>query len=109
MNLLHEKAINGLGRSLRERIKQFGLRHSTVSAIMPCESSSVIQCSTNGIEPIRSYITYKKSKARTLPVIVPNYISYKNKYTLAYDMKDNEGLIKDSCSFTKMGRYEYIS
>jgi len=79
---------------LRERIKEHGLRHSTVSAIMPCESSSVIQCSTNGIEPIRSYITYKKSKARTLPVIVPNYSSLKNKYTLAYDMQDNTGLIK---------------
>jgi len=79
---------------LRARIKEFGLRHSTVSAIMPCESSSVIQCSTNGIEPIRSYITYKKSKARTLPVIVPNYTSYKNKYTLAYEMEDNTGLIK---------------
>jgi len=80
--------------ALRARIKEFGLRHSTVSAIMPCESSSVIQCSTNGIEPVRSYITYKKSKARTLPVIVPNYSSYKSKYTLAYDMKSNEGLIK---------------
>jgi ribonucleoside-diphosphate reductase alpha chain len=80
--------------SLRARIKEFGLRHSTVSAIMPCESSSVIQCSTNGIEPVRSFITYKKSKARTLPVIVPNYSSYKNKYTLAYDMESNEGLIK---------------
>ena len=79
---------------LRDRIKEHGLRHSTVSAIMPCESSSVIQCSTNGIEPIRSYITYKKSKARTLPVIVPNYSSLKNKYTLAYEMKDNVGLIK---------------
>ena len=79
---------------LRARIKEFGLRHSTVSAIMPCESSSIIQCSTNGIEPIRSYITYKKSKARTLPVIVPNYSSYKSKYTLAYEMEDNEGLIK---------------
>jgi ribonucleoside-diphosphate reductase alpha chain len=79
---------------LRARIKEFGLRHSTVSAIMPCESSSVIQCSTNGIEPIRSYITYKKSKARTLPVIVPNYTSYKSKYTLAYEMEDNTGLIK---------------
>lgn len=79
---------------LRANIKQYGLRHSTVSAIMPCESSSIIQCSTNGIEPIRSYFTYKKSKARTLPVIVPNYSSLKNKYTLAYEMKDNEGLIK---------------
>ena len=79
---------------LRQQIKEHGLRHSTVSAIMPCESSSVIQSSTNGIEPIRNYITYKKSKARTLPVIVPNYHHYKNKYTLAYEMEDNVGLIK---------------
>ena len=79
---------------LRQQIQEHGLRHSTVSAIMPCESSSVIQSSTNGIEPIRNYITYKKSKARTLPVIVPNYHHYKNKYTLAYEMEDNVGLIK---------------
>ena len=79
---------------LRQQIQEHGLRHSTVSAIMPCESSSVIQSSTNGIEPIRNYITYKKSKATTLPVIVPNYHHYKNKYTLAYEMEDNVGLIK---------------
>ena len=79
---------------LRVIIKQTGLRHSTLSAIMPCESSSVIQNSTNGIEPIRSYMTYKKSKSRTLPVIVPNAIHYKNSYTLAYEMEDNVGMIK---------------
>jgi len=79
---------------LRAIIKQTGLRHSTLSAIMPCESSSVIQNSTNGIEPIRSYMTYKKSKSRTLPVIVPNATHYKNSYTLAYEMEDNVGMIK---------------
>ena len=79
---------------LRAIIKQNGLRHSTLSAIMPCESSSVIQNSTNGIEPIRSYMTYKKSKSRTLPVIVPNATHYKNSYTLAYEMEDNVGMIK---------------
>ena len=47
---------------LRERIKEHGLRHSTLSAIMPCESSSVIQNSTNGIEPVRSLLIHKKAK-----------------------------------------------
>ena len=47
---------------LRSRIKEFGLRHSTLSAIMPCESSSVIQNSTNGIEPVRQLLSTKKQK-----------------------------------------------
>ena len=78
---------------LRADILKDGLRHSTLSALMPCESSSVIQNSTNGIEPVRSLITYKKSKSRQLPVIVPNVHQFKNKYTLAFEMKDNIGLI----------------
>jgi len=79
--------------SLRKDILEFGLRHSTQSACMPCESSSVIQNSTNGIEPIRSLITYKKSKASTVPVIAPNAAAWKNRYTLAFDMKDNIGYL----------------
>jgi len=78
---------------LREDIKKYGLRHCTLSALMPCESSSVIQNSTNGIEPIRSLITYKKSKSRQLPVVAPQVAHLKNKYTLAFDMKDNIGMI----------------
>ena len=79
--------------SLRARIQTHGMRHSTLTALMPCESSSTIQCSTNGIEPVRSLMTYKASKASTIPVIVPNYSTCKNKYTLAYDMPDNTGMI----------------
>jgi ribonucleoside-diphosphate reductase alpha chain len=79
--------------SLRKDVLQFGLRHSTLTACMPCESSSVIQNSTNGIEPIRSLITYKKSKASTVPVIAPNASNWKNRYTLAFDMKDNIGYL----------------
>ena len=41
------------------------MRHSTLSAIMPCESSSVIQNSTNGIEPVRNLLSYKKAKNGT--------------------------------------------
>jgi ribonucleoside-diphosphate reductase alpha chain len=79
---------------LRKDIKEFGLRHSTLSSCMPCESSSVIQCSTNGVEPIRSLITYKTSKMGKLPVMVPGIGKYDDNYELAYNLKDNTGLLK---------------
>jgi len=79
--------------SLRARVLAHGMRHSTMSAIMPTESSAVIQNSTNGIEPPRSLLTYKGSKASSLPVLVPNYTACKNKYTLQFDMPNNIGYI----------------
>lgn len=79
--------------ALRARIKQHGMRNSTLTAQMPCESSAVIQTTTNGIEPVRSLLTIKGSKKNMLPVLVPNYATYKNKYTLAYDMPNNIGYI----------------
>lgn len=78
---------------LREEIKTHGLRHSTLSCCMPCESSSVIQSSTNGVEPVRSLITFKTSKMGKLPVLVPGVGKYHLFYDLAYDFKDNTGLI----------------
>jgi len=78
---------------LRNRIAQHGLRHSTLTAIMPCESSSVIQNSTNGIEPVRNLMSYKKAKNGVLKQLVPNYASRKNFYTLAWDMKDNKAIL----------------
>ena len=74
---------------LRERVEEHGLRHSTLSAIMPCESSSVIQNSTNGIEPVRSLLIHKKAKNGVLKQLVPNYRTRKNHYTLAWEMTDN--------------------
>ncbi len=78
---------------LRSRISKHGLRHSTLTAIMPCESSSVIQNSTNGIEPVRSLMSYKKAKNGVLKQLVPNYASRKNFYTLAWEMKDNKAIL----------------
>jgi ribonucleoside-diphosphate reductase alpha chain len=78
---------------LREEIKAHGLRHSTLSSCMPCESSSVIQCSTNGVEPVRSLITFKTSKMGKLPVLVPGIGKYEDKYELAYNFKDNTGIL----------------
>ena len=78
---------------LRKRIKKHGLRHSTLSAIMPCESSSVIQNSTNGIEPVRSLLIHKKAKNGILKQLAPNYKTRKNYYTMAWDMTDNNAIM----------------
>ncbi|MAR66605.1 MAG: ribonucleoside-diphosphate reductase subunit alpha [Crocinitomicaceae bacterium] len=78
---------------LRKRIKEYGLRHSTLSAIMPCESSSVIQNSTNGIEPVRNLLSFKKAKNGVLKQVVPNYHNRKNFYTKAWDIQSNKDII----------------
>ncbi len=80
--------------SLRESIITYGLRHSTLSAQMPSESSSVVSNATNGIEPPRGYLSTKKSKKGPLKQIVPQYGTLKNNYTLLWDMKGNDGYIK---------------
>jgi len=79
--------------SLRASILEHGLRHSTLSAQMPSESSSVVCNATNGIEPPRDYLSVKKSKKGPLKQIVPSYGSLKNNYTLLWDMPNNEGYI----------------
>ena len=79
--------------SLRNDITTYGLRHSTLSAQMPSESSSVVSNATNGIEPPRDYLSIKKSKKGPLKQIVPSYGSLKNNYTLLWDMESNKGYI----------------
>ena len=79
--------------SLRAEIQTHGLRHSTLSAQMPSESSSVVSNETNGIEPPRDYLSVKKSKKGPLKQIVPQYQSLKNNYTLLWDMPSNTGYI----------------
>ena len=79
--------------SLRNDIKSSGLRHSTLSAQMPSESSSVVSNATNGVQPPRDFLSIKKSKKGTLKQIVPDYNRLKNFYTLLWDMQGNEGYI----------------
>ena len=79
---------------LRGRIVEYGLRHSTLSAQMPSESSSVVSNATNGIEPPRDYLSVKKSKKGPLKQIVPSYTTLKGAYTLLWDMHNNDGYIK---------------
>ena len=79
--------------ALRRDIMDSGLRHSTLSAQMPSESSSVVSNATNGIEPPRGYLSIKKSKKGPLKQIVPQYQTLKHNYTLLWDMPDNNGYI----------------
>jgi ribonucleoside-diphosphate reductase alpha chain len=86
---------------LRGRVKQYGLRHSTLSAIMPCESSSVIQNSTNGIEPVRSLLLHKKAKNGVLKQLVPNYHTRKGFYDIAWEMVSNKPILDTAAVIQK--------
>ncbi len=79
--------------TLRSDIQAYGLRHSTLSAQMPSESSSVVSNATNGIEPPRGFLSVKKSKKGPLKQIVPQYQTLKGNYTLLWDMESNRGYI----------------
>ena len=77
--------------SLRKDILEFGLRNSVVSAQMPCESSSVVSSSTNGIEAPRKLISVKKSKSGSpLPVVVPEISRLKNKYSFSWGFNNDD-------------------
>ena len=78
--------------ALRKEVLEFGMRNSTLTAIMPCESSSVVTNSTNGMEPIRSLVSVKKSKQGLLKMVVPEIFKLKNKYTTSFGMVDNKGI-----------------
>ncbi len=80
--------------SLRKDIKATGLRNSTLTALMPCESSSQISNSTNGIEPPRGFVSVKQSKDGILKQVVPEYEKFHKKYELLWDIKDNEGYLQ---------------
>lgn len=79
---------------LREEIKKHGLRNSTLSALMPSETSSQISNATNGIEPPRGYISVKASKDGILRQVVPEYERLKSAYELLWQMPGNEGYLQ---------------
>lgn len=79
--------------SLRDSIKTYGLRNSTLSALMPSETSSQISNATNGIEPPRGYISVKASKDGILKQVVPDYNDLKNLYELLWQIPNNTGYL----------------
>ncbi len=80
--------------SLREEIKTHGLRNSTLTALMPSETSSQISNATNGIEPPRGLITIKASKDGVLRQVVPEYRRLKHQYESLWQMPSNDGYLR---------------
>ncbi|MDR9498056.1 MAG: class 1a ribonucleoside-diphosphate reductase subunit alpha [Hydrogenovibrio sp.] len=80
--------------TLRSEIQTHGLRNSTMTALMPCETSSQITNSTNGIEPPRGYVSVKASKDGILKQVVPGFKEHKDDYELLWQIPDNKGYLQ---------------
>lgn len=80
--------------ALRSDIKAHGLRNSTLTALMPSETSSQISNATNGIEPPRGFISVKASKDGILKQVVPDYENLKDNYELLWKMPNNDGYLQ---------------
>jgi ribonucleoside-diphosphate reductase alpha chain len=79
---------------LRIDLREYGIRNSTLMALMPAETSAQISNSTNGIEPPRDLVSYKQSKDGVSAQVVPGYHRLKNQYDLLWDQKSPEGYLK---------------
>ncbi|MDP0588731.1 MAG: class 1a ribonucleoside-diphosphate reductase subunit alpha [Candidatus Endonucleobacter bathymodioli] len=80
--------------SLRADIQKHGLRNSTLTALMPSETSSQISNATNGIEPPRGFVSVKASKDGILKQVVPEFEELRDKYELLWDINSNDGYLK---------------
>ena len=80
--------------ALREDVLKWGIRNSTLMALMPSETSAQISNATNGIEPPRSLVSVKQSKDGVLKQVVPEVRKLKKKYDLLWDQQSPEGYLK---------------
>ena len=80
--------------TLRGEITEHGLRNSTLTALMPSETSSQIANATNGIEPPRGLVSIKASKDGILKQVVPEITTLKDQYELLWQMPNNDGYLK---------------
>lgn len=79
---------------LRKMIKEYGMRNSTLTALMPSETSSQISNATNGIEPPRGLVSVKQSKDGVLKQVVPEFQRLKGKYELLWSIPSNKGYLE---------------
>lgn len=80
--------------ALRQDIKAHGLRNSTMTALMPSETSSQISNATNGIEPPRGFVTVKASKDGILKQVVPDFVELQYRYELLWSLPNNDGYLQ---------------
>ncbi|UNA02335.1 ribonucleoside diphosphate reductase alpha subunit [Serratia phage SP1] len=89
--------------ALRSDLKTYGIRNSTLSALMPCESSSQVSNSTNGIEPPRGPLSIKESKEGSFNQLVPNIELNKDLYDYLWPMarRGMKGYLSQVCIMQK--------
>lgn len=91
---LHTQGLNYDWDSLRKEVVKYGMRNSTLSALMPAETSAQISNSTNGIEPPRGYVSVKASKDGILKQVVPELELLKDNYELLWEIPNNKGYLE---------------
>lgn len=79
--------------TLRTEIMTHGLRNSTLTSLMPSETSSQIANATNGIEPPRGLVSVKSSKDGILKQVVPDIDKFRYNYELLWQMPNNDGYL----------------
>ena len=94
VNGICDEALHFDWEALRESIKAHGLRNSTLTALMPSETSSQISNATNGIEPPRGFVSVKASKDGILKQVVPEYERLRDNYELLWDINGNDGYLQ---------------
>lgn len=93
VDLICEEELHYDWDSLRQEIMEHGLRNSTLTALMPSETSSQISNATNGIEPPRGFVSVKASKDGILKQVVPDFTELKDNYELLWNIGSNDGYL----------------
>ena len=91
---LHTAPLRYDWEALRRDIVEHGIRNSTLSALMPSETSSQVSNATNGIEPPRGHVSIKSSKDGIFKQVVPDFDTLKDAYETLWEIKDNKGYIE---------------
>lgn len=97
----YKKSLDKLGNfelkcdwdELREEVVKHGMRNSTLTALMPSETSSQISNATNGIEPPRGLMSVKQSKDGILKQVVPGIKTIAHNYELLWEIPNNKGYL----------------
>lgn len=79
---------------LRADMVKYGIRNSTLMALMPSETSSQLSNETNGIEPARGMVVVKTSKDASPPLVVPEVDELKYWYDWLWDQRSPRGYLE---------------
>lgn len=86
---------------LRQMMQKYGIRNSTLMALMPSETSAQISNETNGIEPPRAIVVAKISKNVSIPTVVPDADTLGNDYDYSFQQEGPRGYLEVTAVFQK--------